>query len=191
MIEPDMMTPNGYAKLLAKYIKDPSTIRARTIDEYGKSPSIDDIRRMQQQLAYSSKVEVEDHMDCPHYFVPVNKEYLEVSKVEDEPPAIAPISNPTSPMEIIRDIAAIFNLTYGDITGHRRHKYIVQVRHLVAALLVARGNSRGQVGKWLGGRDHTTIVNSLDRFNGVRESNPQIDRVYREHLTAWNISTPD
>lgn len=185
-------TPDQYAQKLAKYIKDPSTIRARTIDEYGEAPSIKEIERMQKSLIRGRNPEWHSSMpkesDGEDFRVKHNSEYI-------QPNTRAPIKlivdKPITPKEIIQDIAYRFNLNYSDISGSNRYRNVANVRHLVAALLVARGNSRAQVGRWLGGRDHTTIINSLDRFREVRKSNPEIDKVYREYLTAWNISTPD
>lgn len=49
MIDHDRMTPESYARKLAAYISDPSTIRVRTIDYFGKAPSLQkcaELRRM-------------------------------------------------------------------------------------------------------------------------------------------------
>jgi len=40
-VAPD--TPSGYAKHLAGYIRDPSTVRARTMEQFGKAPAIERI----------------------------------------------------------------------------------------------------------------------------------------------------
>lgn len=44
---PDLaQTPLQYASAIARYISDPSTIRARTIDTWGRAPSIDQCREL-------------------------------------------------------------------------------------------------------------------------------------------------
>lgn len=50
-------TPTSYAKYLAGYISDPSTIRARVKDEYGRAPSVDIIRKIREELTKSKRVE--------------------------------------------------------------------------------------------------------------------------------------
>lgn len=50
-------TPISYAKYLAGYISDPSTVRARVADEYGRAPSVDIIRKIREELTKIKRVE--------------------------------------------------------------------------------------------------------------------------------------
>lgn len=50
-------TPVSYAKHLASYIKDPSTIRAHVKTEYGRAPSVDVIRKIQAELRKTDRVD--------------------------------------------------------------------------------------------------------------------------------------
>ena len=50
MIDYDYSTPTSYASHLAKYISDPSTIRARTLDQFGSAPPVSAIREMRAKL---------------------------------------------------------------------------------------------------------------------------------------------
>lgn len=46
-MNPDLaQNPTQYASAIARYISDPSTIRARTIDSWGRAPSIDQCREL-------------------------------------------------------------------------------------------------------------------------------------------------
>ena len=48
MIDFDHSTPSSFARYLASYVSDPSTIRARTIDQFGRAPSVDECRAMRE-----------------------------------------------------------------------------------------------------------------------------------------------
>lgn len=41
-------TPREYAGLIARYISDPSTIRTRTMDQFGRAPSLEDCKGLRQ-----------------------------------------------------------------------------------------------------------------------------------------------
>lgn len=50
-------SPVQYAKYLAGYISDPSTIRARVKDEFGRAPSVDIIKKIREEATKSKRVE--------------------------------------------------------------------------------------------------------------------------------------
>lgn len=50
MIYADNITPIGMAAKLAEYISDPSTIRARVKDHFGRAPSIDQCRSLRLEV---------------------------------------------------------------------------------------------------------------------------------------------
>lgn len=50
-------TPISYAKYLAGYISDPSTVRARVADEYGRAPSVDLIRKFRREAVEAKRVD--------------------------------------------------------------------------------------------------------------------------------------
>lgn len=53
----DFATPVSYAKHLASYISDPSTIRAHVKTEWGRAPSIDIIRKMMEEVRKPKRIE--------------------------------------------------------------------------------------------------------------------------------------
>ena len=69
---------------------------------------------------------------------------------------------------IIYLVAADFNCTADDITSPRRNKNYIRARFTAAEIFARRGNSYPQIGRWLGNRDHTTIMHSVKSFR----SNP-------------------
>lgn len=50
-------SPVQYAKYLAGYISDPSTIRARVKDEFGRAPSVDVIRKIRAEKLKTPRVD--------------------------------------------------------------------------------------------------------------------------------------
>jgi hypothetical protein len=78
-----------------------------------------------------------------------------------------------SPGHILRTVAARFGVTVADLLGGCRSHYIVRPRQLVAWLgRRVRGDSKSRIGRWLGGRDHTTIINAERRVNDLMRDNP-------------------
>jgi hypothetical protein len=66
--------------------------------------------------------------------------------------------------EFIDAIASAFNLDASELTGPSRARDLSPARFTAMYVLVKRGASRNAVGKWLGGRDHSTVINGLNRF---------------------------
>lgn len=71
-------TPQSYARQLATYISDPSTIRARTLAEFGKSPSLEACQKFRADhvkkfVPYKKASKVGDWY-CDHPRVPDNVE---------------------------------------------------------------------------------------------------------------------
>lgn len=95
--------------------------------------------------------------------------------IEDEqtppPPPPLPVLPPPPPVpvtrrqchpvadNIIRKVAVIFGVSAARIKGDERHAVLVDARAAVVFLLKRRGWSFPQIGKALGGRDHSTIIN--------------------------------
>ena len=52
-------------------------------------------------------------------------------------------------------------------------------RRMVCHILRERGNTLGQIGKWIGGRDHGTISNAITRFDELASYD---DRAYARNL---------
>lgn len=65
--------------------------------------------------------------------------------------------------EVVAALLSVHSITWAELTGPCRAGWLVQVRHLIMAVLVARGNSRSQVGRWIG-RDHSSVIHGVRRF---------------------------
>jgi chromosomal replication initiation ATPase DnaA len=92
----------------------------------------------------------------------------------DEPEAAAPaVDLPAIPEDAIDDttaaaviaaIAAAFVLEPGDLTGKCRSARLMPARHACCFILWRLSGSYAQAGRWLGGRDHSTIIHACRQF---------------------------
>lgn len=69
------------------------------------------------------------------------------------------------PREIMTSVASYFNLKLSDLTGSRRMKSIVVPRQILMYLLrIELKVPLMEIGRLLGGRDHTTIMHGVDKI---------------------------
>lgn len=72
--------------------------------------------------------------------------------------------------DVIRAVSDSFSVSIEDLTGPRRDRPVVTARHVAARLLRDCTNmSLPSIGRALGGRDHTSIINSLRRYNDLEK----------------------
>jgi len=80
-----------------------------------------------------------------------------------------------TPEFIIQVVADHYNLTPLDITSQRRNKEIVYPRQVVMYLCRnMTGTGLQNIGKALGGRDHTTILHGIEKITSDLEENPTL-----------------
>lgn len=90
-------------------------------------------------------------------------------------------SRQVTPRHLISVCAKFFNLRTSDLCGAARHKNLVSARHLTAYLLLTELNlPLDQVGHYLGGRDHTSIIHARDKVKLDLSTNPQIQKVVHQ-----------
>jgi hypothetical protein len=180
----DCKSHTTYARRLASYIKDASTIRARTLDEYGQSPTLDRIKEMLREIALEKTMHDYGEAIAPSDAIP------------EPPPYIPPDEPPVLPKDIVTDVAHRFRLSYDAVVSASRKADVKRVRFLLVALFRARGRaaasqftfSNAQIGKWLGGRDHSTIRHAEQQWPELAKRHPRYAEVYREYITAWGLS---
>jgi chromosomal replication initiator protein len=79
-----------------------------------------------------------------------------------------------TPRHIISVCAKYFNIKTGDLCGKSRKKDLVTARHITAYLLLTEINlPLEEVGRLLGGRDHTSIMHARDKIHTDISTNPQ------------------
>lgn len=182
-------TARTYAQYLAGYIRDPSTIRARTIDSFGHAPSREEIEAM--------RAKIEDLRAIPHNSYQLSKydgtRHDFVEPAPAPPPAPIPFvprnrPAPITPDEIIRQIAEELGLSYREIISTGRARRITRVRFLIAGLMVERGNTAGHVGMMLGGRDRSTIESACNTLRGLLERDAELMSTYTKYCALWGLS---
>lgn len=79
-----------------------------------------------------------------------------------------------NPRHLISACAKYFNIKTGDLCGQSRKKELVSARHITAYLLLTESNlPLEEVGRLLGGRDHTSIMHARDKIHTDFSTNPQ------------------
>jgi chromosomal replication initiation ATPase DnaA len=91
---------------------------------------------------------------------------------------------------IIEEACKVFDVDPIDVVKRTRAQKVVNARHFVAWFLVNKlGMTLTSVGKdVLGGRDHTTVINSIRKFSNLYETEDLFkDRanLIMENITAW------
>jgi chromosomal replication initiator protein len=74
--------------------------------------------------------------------------------------------------DVIDAVCETYCVSVDDIRGKSRKRYIVEARQVISWVLVKKmGMTLAEVGKtFLGGRDHTTVISSINRFNNIYDT---------------------
>lgn len=70
--------------------------------------------------------------------------------------------------KIVREVSRFFSISINDILSSKRNKFISHARQL--AMFLAReltSSSLPQIGKAIGGRDHTTVIYAVTKISGL------------------------
>lgn len=189
-------TAYSHAKRLIRYISDPSTVRVRTLEQFGCAPSTEVIRKLRDNWIALVKERAE-HRALAEEDAPDDAAILVLALAEpEEDPAPAPVAPTLDPVvhtprremltaiEVIDTVAEVCDISHGELIGSCRERKYVAARELCAAVLRARGNSYPQVGRMMNGRDHTTILHNVRQFFDRGLRNPQT-------AAAWQALAPE
>lgn len=182
-------SPRAFAQRLARYIRSPSTIRTRVIDQFGSAPKIDEIKTMVERVANdrelfkrASEALGQDQEEDAFAVMPSLELTRAMKKAEKRPPIprksrakpkpdeieAAPEPEPVVPAlmrkDVVKSISEQFGSTYAEVVGFSRVQRIVIARRAAIAALRQRGNSFTQIGGVIGGRDHSTIMHNLEMY---------------------------
>lgn len=183
-----MATPYVYARRLTRYIADPSTVRVRTLGHFGRAPGIETIRAMRHKWVEMVDKRAMEQDDRPALTIRQPKP----TPVDTEPqPVIIKIGPPPEPLpvaargymlhtatDVIDACADAFGISYGELIGTMRNRQYTRPRNLCIAVLRARGNSYPNIGRIIGGRDHSTIVTALHKFFAREIIDPQYEKAW-------------
>ncbi|MBB6429633.1 chromosomal replication initiator protein DnaA [Algisphaera agarilytica] len=100
-------------------------------------------------------------------------------------PAVAPQANQTTLQHIVDAVTRYYNVKLSDLQSRRRFKSIVEPRQI--CMYLARERTRfslEEIGGFFGGRDHTTVMHSVDvvenRLQNEAGFPPQIKQLLEE-----------
>lgn len=89
----------------------------------------------------------------------------------------------TTEAQIFTAVAQYFEVTEVQIVSESRDQLVMKARHVVCWLLRDHGMSYPAIGKALGGRDHSTAINSVRRVQESADLGKHADAV-RERIRA-------
>ena len=90
-----------------------------------------------------------------------------------------------TPEDIIRETAGYYQVSVEDIKGKRRNKEIAMARHMSIYLIRDITNlSLEETGKFVGSRNHTTVLSSIRNIERLKESNPETVAAIRD-ITSY------
>lgn len=156
--------PDAYAAELARYIRDASTVRVRVMERFGKAP---DRAKIEQMIARHRGNRDHLRQMLGDAIAPSRiADRIDVSSVSPaiEPGEFSPNPDYQTPREVVSDVARYFRLSLADLTGRGQFQHLVNARQVAAVVLRQRGMSSGAIGRVLGGRDHSTVLNLLRKF---------------------------
>lgn len=170
-------SPGNYVWHLARYIRDPSTIRARTIDLFGRAPDLKLISATIEAAAAYKKPRSENCLGVKSVVKDDGSDFvvrgIRQPEPEREPPApiMVTIANDQGQHEVpivtwrdvVSAVARDFGFTFADLVGGCRLRPIMLARRTAAFVLHKRGSSFPQVGRWLG-VDHSTVIHAVRQF---------------------------
>jgi chromosomal replication initiator protein len=94
----------------------------------------------------------------------------------------------TPPNKIIKTTCEVLSIEIDDFMGKNRKKDVCEARHIVCYILVKKlGLTLGNTGlKYLGNRDHSTVINSIRKFNNLYETEESFRN--KVHLILDNVN---
>tara|TARA_R110000772_G_scaffold89304_2_gene185133 strand:+ start:16899 stop:17549 length:651 start_codon:yes stop_codon:yes gene_type:complete len=198
-------TPRSLAWQLAGYITDPSTIRAACINSFsGKPPQIDAIKQMivdrQPRVKWHySKISdkglnYNPDTDTGEPWRPRGLVNDDLPKRLNKPamPHVRPkyikpvqVSPGVQTGPIIDAVAAAFKLSTADMLGKGRQRHLLCARCVAVKLIRDIVDGYGQprfsypwIGRIMGGRDHSTIINAAGQYDNYAKQHPHVAEIY-------------
>lgn len=177
----DHTTPLSYAKRLAKYIRDPSTIRVRVLEFYGRAPSNEvikaEIEKSVNKIGFDDRSYMRDADPIADIKIPT---LCEAPKAKRKAP-------PTFG-EMVNDIAKRMGMEYFDIAGPRRTREISDVRCVIAAILFERGATLARIAKSMNRKTHSAARNLVERFKERASIDPVLMAHYNGVRKDWGMA---
>lgn len=90
-----------------------------------------------------------------------------------------PEGMPEAVRQIVLAIAEDMDVGVGDIMGRDRHPDVWNARMVAYVVLTKRCGSMAQVGRWLGGKDHTSVRQGVMKFQ--EQATPRMRQIVERY----------
>lgn len=91
------------------------------------------------------------------------------------------ISQRLTPGTITSAVAEVFDISPAQLRGKQRKRNVLVPRQVAISLIrELTSMSLKDIGAFFSGRDHSTVLNSIERVSELRESDPELDRRIEE-----------
>lgn len=162
-------TPLAYAKKLVTYISDPSTVRVRVLEWFGRAPKLEKIQELRAQHEEAVKRRYPQDAD---------------SWYEDDEPRLRNGQRPDAyrvseqDIALISEMARFFGLTYDDIVGDSRKRYVQDARIAIVSILVEMGCTYLRAAILVGRSEHSTSRRAYKRLPMAALTTPKVRDAY-------------
>lgn len=92
--------------------------------------------------------------------------------------------------EIINKCAELFDVHPRDLVSDARFGFLMPARFALYKALHLRGWAYARIGRWLGGRDHTTIIHGVNRATYMMERDPDYEQKVIQLATMSLLPPP-
>lgn len=176
--------PHNYARQLARYMRDPSKVRAGTMYQWGRAPTIEQCRelineaqgerqryREESDRLAPKDIDALDYRPLPTRHAKEVQERIDRKRNQDiavveQAVEAEPANDDPEPQrshfltETVYQVCRAMGVVVADVVGNSRVKAVVRARHVVFYVLHKRGQSLTQIGRRLG-CDHTSVMYAL------------------------------
>ena len=95
--------------------------------------------------------------------------------------SLGSITRRLTPGNITSAVAENFNVSPGQLKGKQRKRSILVPRQVAMSLIrELTSMSLKEIGSFFSGRDHSTVLNSIDRIDELKKQDPELERTITE-----------
>lgn len=187
------------------YLKTPDKVRAGVRNAYGYCVPVERVARIlrENERRAPKDVGTPTEADGLHYDYRLHPNAMRPNVTPTKPvhvftrPAFkqreplpekvpAPSPNPFAGLFQFKALAASIGRDFGvsaeDIIGKGRFRKLILPRLVLTKLCIERGMSCSNIGRKMGGRDHTTILHQRDIFDAYARLYPEVAASYARHI---------
>jgi chromosomal replication initiator protein len=197
--------PESYAARLVTYIRDNSTVRARVADRFGRSrlPSIERIAEIRSETIalreeIARRYDVDEPTEADEFdFCPTSEPFsvrTAVRRRRDQQARLEQLSRlhraeeararqivtVANPRTMLENVIRFRGISRAILLSRSRFRKDVQNRTLAYALMRTCAVSWPVIGRMMGGRDHTTIMDGARVFFERDRHDPELSAAWEK-----------